>query len=182
MKPLNLQHIQSRILIIRGHKVMIDMDLAALYNVSTKRLNEQVKRNSERFPQDLMFQLTRFEKEEVVAKCDHLANLKYSAGCPYVFTEHGALMLASVLHSKRAVQMSLYIVRAFIRLRELLATHKELLRKLKALENRYDSQFKVVFETIRELMEKDDRKISRPPAPVPKVRGFTARATPALQG
>ena len=110
--------IQSSILLIRGQKVILDADLAELYDVPTKRLNEQVKRNIDRFPPDFMFQLNLKEKEEVVANCDHLSRLKYSPSLPYAFTEHGAIMAASVLNSPRAVEISVYIVRAFVRLRQ----------------------------------------------------------------
>lgn len=132
---------------------MLDVDLASLYGVTTKRLNEQVKRNRDRFPEDFMFRLTAEEKTEVVAKCDHLQRLKFSPTLPYAFTEHGALMLASVLNSPTAIHASIQIVRVFIRLREALASDKSLRRRLEALEKKYDSQFKVVFDAIRKLME-----------------------------
>lgn len=123
--------IASRILVLRGHKALIDTDLASLYGVSTKRLNEQVKRNRARFPADFVFQLTASERAEVVAKCGHLSRLKYSPTLPFAFTEHGALMAASVLNS----------------------------------ESKYDGQFRVVFDAIRELV--------RPPHPAPRRRiGF----------
>ncbi len=104
---------------------MLDADLAALYGVSTKRLNQQVKRNLARFPADFRFQLTRSERDEVVADCDHLSKLRFSPSMPYVFTEHGALMAASVLNTARAVEVSIYVVRAFVSLRE---TIRELMR------------------------------------------------------
>ena len=147
-----MERIESSILLIRGQKVMLDADLAAIYAVSTKRLNEQVKRNLRRFPPDFMFQLTESEKANVVANCDHLARLRFSPYLPYAFTEHGALMLANVLNSERAVVASVQVVRAFVRLRSLLASHAELARKLEALEKKYDAQFKVVFDAIRQLM------------------------------
>ncbi len=147
------ERIEQRILLIRGQKVMLDADLAVLYGVKTKRLKEQVRRNLDRFPPDFMFELTPEEKGEVVAVCDHLKRLKFSAYLPYAFTEHGALMLANVLNSSRAVQVSLQIVRTFVRLRQLLATNVELARKLEALENKYDQQFKVVFDAIRKLLQ-----------------------------
>jgi len=160
-----IKRIEKKILLIRNQKVMIDRDLAELYGVATKRLNEQVKRNKERFPFDFMFQLTLEEKSEVVANCDHLKNLKYSPNLPYAFTEHGALMLASVLNSSRAVEASIYVVRAFIRLREILLTHKELAKKLKELELKIDShdqQIQSIFEVINQLLippEKPKQKI-----------------------
>src|SRR5438552_16891680 len=109
-----LERIERLIYIIRGQKVMLDVELAALFGVSTKRLNEQVKRNRSRFPLDFMFRLTPQEKNEVVAICDHLQSLKFSSTLPHAFTEHGALMLASVLNTRRAVEVSLFVVRAFV--------------------------------------------------------------------
>lgn len=147
-----VEMIEKKILLIRGHKVMIDSDLAALYGVTTKRLNEQVKRNRDRFPEDFMFWLTGSEKAEVVANCGHLARLKFSPNLPHVFTEHGAIMLATVLNSPSAVQTSIQIVKTFVRLRQMLADNSELARKLNDLEKRYDRQFRVVFDTIRQLM------------------------------
>ena len=114
--------VAKRILLIRGQKVMIDSDLAEIYSVTTKRFNEQVRRNIRRFPSDFMFQLTSDEKAWVVANCDHLQNLKYSPHLPYVFTEHGAIMAASVLNSAKAVEMSVFVVRAFVRMREILGS------------------------------------------------------------
>ncbi|MFZ3116635.1 MAG: ORF6N domain-containing protein [Syntrophales bacterium] len=110
--------IERSIIQLRGQKVMLGADLAILYGVATKRLNEQAKRNLNRFPTDFMFQLTQEEKEEVVANCDHLKNLKYSHTLPYAFTEHGAVMLASVLNSPAAIDVSIQVVRTFNRLRE----------------------------------------------------------------
>jgi hypothetical protein len=150
--------IERKILLIRGEKVMLDVDLAALYGVTTKRLNEQVKRNRERFPNDFMFQLTEEEKAEVVANCDHPKRLKFSPTLPYAFTEHGAIMLASVLNSPIAVQTSVLVVRAFVKLWEMLATHKDLAKKLEEIEKKYDAQFKVVFDAIRELMRPPETK------------------------
>ena len=159
-----LDRIGRSILLIRGQKVMLDADLALLYGTTTKRLKEQVRRNGERFPADFMFELTLDEKEQVVANCDHLARLKFSPYLPYAFTEHGALMLANVLNSPRAVQVSLQIIRTFIKLREMLASNAELARKLEMLEKKYDKQFKVVFEAIRQLLE--------PPPASPRQIGF----------
>lgn len=150
-----VKQIESLILNIRGHRVMLDMDLAALYGVQTKRLNEQVKRNHERFPEDFMFQLTRQEKTEVVAICDHLEKLKFSPALPYAFTEHGAIMAANVLKSERAIEMSVFVVRAFIKLREMLSTHKRLAGKVEELEARldgHDEDIKKIVEAIKGLM------------------------------
>ena len=155
-----VQQIDSRILLIRGHRVMLDADLAEVYGTTTKALNQAVKRNRERFPAEFMFQLTRREKNEVVTNCDHLRKLKYSPNFPFAFTEYGAVMLASVLNSPIAVQASIAVVRAFIRLREILATHKELARKLKELENRiegHDEEITALFDAIRELMESPEK-------------------------
>jgi hypothetical protein len=118
--------IEQRILLIRGEKVIVDADLAEFYGVPTKRLNEQVKRNKDRFPADFMFQLSSEGKSEVVAKCDHLSKLKYAKALPYAFTEHGAIMAASVLSSPHAIEVSVFIVRAFVKLRRTIAEHKEL--------------------------------------------------------
>lgn len=147
-----VDRIHQSILFIRDEKVMLDADLAVLYGVTTKRLNEQVKRNRDRFPEDFMFQLTEKEKAEVVANCDHLKRLKFSSTRPYAFTEHGVIMLAAILNSHVAVQASIQIVRAFVRLRQMLVSNKELAQKLNALEKKYDAQFKVVFDAIRQLM------------------------------
>ncbi len=154
--------INNAILFIRGQKVMLDIDLADIYGVKTKRLNEQVKRNINRFPSDFMFQLSDEEKQEVVANCDHLTKLKFSPSNPYAFTEHGALMLASVLNSPLAIETSVLVVRAFVRLREILSTHAELSKKIEELENKYDKQFKVVFQALRALMRNDSEKAERP--------------------
>ena len=157
----------SRILLIRGRRIMLDVDLARLYGVSTKRLNEQVKRNRSRFPADFMFQLTSTEKAKVVASCDHLQRLKFSATLPYAFTEHGALMLASVLNTPRAIEVSMFVVRAFVKLREKLAAHNTLALKLMELERKvqsHDAHIRSLFDAIRALM--------RPPEPPRRRIGF----------
>ncbi len=146
------ERIERAILLIRGEKVILDADLAALYGVETKVLNQAVKRNIDRFPKDFMFRLTKSQKSEVVTNCDHLERLKYSPVLPRAFTEHGAIMAATVLNSPRAVQVSVYVVRAFVRLRRILDSHAGLARKMAALERTYDAQFKVVFNAIRQLM------------------------------
>ena len=149
------ENIEHKILLIRGQKVMIDRDIAELYGVETKRLNEQVKRNSERFPENFMFQLTEQEKTEVVAICDHLADLKFSYQLPFAFTEYGVAMLASVLNSERAVKMSIFIINTFVRLRQIMFTHKELAQKLEQLEKRvdgHDENIKELIYSIRQLM------------------------------
>ena len=145
--------ISSRILMIRGQKVMIDADIAELYGVETKRLNEQVKRNIKRFPEDFMLKLTNKEKDELVANCDRLNALKHSTVAPHVFTEQGVAMLSSVLNSERAIQVNIQIMRTFTKLRQMLLTHKDLKEKIEQMESKYDYQFKVVFEAIEELIE-----------------------------
>jgi hypothetical protein len=147
--------IMTKILFIRGEKVMIDRDLAEPYGVSTKRLNEQVKRNIKRFPVDFMYQLTEEEKEEVVAKCDHLKTLKYSPQLPYVFSEYGAVMLASVLNSDRAIEVNIQIVRIFTRMREILSSSQDILLKLEKLERKVDSHdedMQLIFRHLKKLL------------------------------
>jgi hypothetical protein len=157
--------VSQRILIIRGQRVILDADLSRLYGVTTKRLNEQIRRNSERFPDDFLFQLTSEEKQQVVANCDHLKNLRFSPGLPYAFTEHGAIMAATVLNSEQAVKVGVYVVRAFVQLRELLGTHQQLSRKLDELERKFqkhDVQILTLIDAIRQLMTppKPKRKAS----------------------
>jgi hypothetical protein len=173
--------IPARILTIRGQKVMIDADLAELYGVPTKRLNEQVRRNIGRFPPDFMFQLTQDEKTEVVANCDHLAKLKFAKSLPFAFTEHGAIQAANVLSSLQAVEMGIYVVRAFVRLRELVTAHHDLAKRLADLEEKTEAlalqqdtfahntrvQLKQVVEAIRQL--------TTPPVPPSRPIGFTTK-------
>jgi len=165
-----MERITQTILLLRGHKVILDSDLAELYEVPTKVLVQAVKRNSDRFPDDFMFQLTTEEFD----------NLRYHSGTsslrpqivtsrwggrrypPYVFTEQGVVMLSSVLHSDRAIHVNIEIMRAFVRLRLLLVSNVELARKLATLERKYDAQFKVVFDAIRELMTPPEPKKKRP--------------------
>ena len=116
-----------------------------------------MKRNKARFPKDFLLQLTEEEKVKVVAFCDHLAKLKYSSTHPYAFTEHGAIMVASILNSERAVEMSIFVVRVFIKLREMMATHKNLSKKLNDMEKKHDAQFRTVFEAIRRLMSEPEK-------------------------
>jgi hypothetical protein len=152
---------------MRGKKVIIDADLARLYGVPTKRLNEQVKRNKDRFPADFMFQLTAQEKAEVVANCDHLMNLKFSRGLPSVFTEHGAVMAASILNTPRAVQTSILIVRTFIKLRRIFLNNEALKGEIDELKKQTNDRFQIVFETLDHLLALDDK-------PKRKI-GFTAK-------
>ncbi len=135
--------------------VMIDADLARLFGVTTKRLNEQVKRNQARFPREFMFQLTELEKDELVANCDQFKNLKHSYNLPYAFTEHGALMLANVLSSPTAIDTSIAVVKAFVNLRALLSTNEEFKVKFEQIERKFadhDQRLKNVFDAIRQIM------------------------------
>jgi hypothetical protein len=161
-----IERIESKILLIRGQKVMLDRDLAELYGVETRALIQAVKRNIERFPEDFMFQLTKEEFEVLIS---HFVTSSWGGTrkLPYVFTEHGILMLSSVLNSKRAVMVNIQIMRTFTKLRRLLASNEDLRRKIEAMENKYDAQFKVVFDAIRSLMS--------PPTKERKKIGFRDR-------
>lgn len=151
MFPLPEHGLESRIQLIRGHRVMLDSDLAHVYGVTTKRLNEQVRRNRRRFPRDFAFRLTCSEAE-ILRSQNATSSWGGRRTLPLVFTEHGAVMLANVLNSKIAVQASVLVVRAFIRVRSLMGTHAELARRVQELESRYDGPFRAVFDAIRELM------------------------------
>lgn len=153
LSPHREENISRRILTVLGHSVILDSDLAALYLVTTSALNQAVKRNAGRFPEDFAFRLTRKEKEEVITKCDHLSRLKFSPALPFAYTEHGTIMAASVLNSQRAVETSVFVVRAFVRMRETLTSHRGLAQRLNALETTYDERFRAVFDAIRALME-----------------------------
>ena len=152
----SVERIASRILVVRGLRVMIDADLAALYGVPTKRLNEQVKRNRARFPEDFVFRLTASETSKVVANCDHLAQLRFSSTLPFAFTEHGALMASAVLNTPRAVDVSVFVVRAFVRMREAIASHKELAKRLDNLERKlgtHDRSISHILDALRNLTQ-----------------------------
>jgi len=159
------QIIESKILFIRGQKVMLDRDLAILYGVETRGLNQAVRRNEKRFPLDFMFQLSQEEAAElsrsqfVILKRGQ--NIKY---LPYAFTENGVAMLSSVLNSERAISVNIQIMRTFTKIREMLATHKELRQKIEAMEKKYDAQFRIVFDAIKQLMD--------PPLKAKKRIGF----------
>jgi hypothetical protein len=170
-----VEHITRTILILRGQRVILDAELAALYGVSTKRLNEQVKRNAARFPDDFMFRLTRPEVDTLNRSQIATGSQKHRDPRfpPFAFTEHGAIMAATILNSPRAVKMSLYVVRAFVQLRELLSSNKELARRLDQLEARiekklttHDDAIAAMLAAIRELM--------LPPPPNRRGIGFTA--------
>jgi phage regulator Rha-like protein len=148
------EFIMSKILIVRNLRVMIDSDMAELYGVTTKRLNEAVKRNSSRFPNDFMFQLNAIEKEYLVANCDHLNKLKFSPYLPNVFTEHGAVMLASVLNSERAIHVNIQIVRIFNKMREMLITNKDILFEIGQMKSKltdHEDKILLVFEYLKQF-------------------------------
>ena len=171
----SVTQIESRMYLIRGHKVMLDEDLAALYEVETKALNRAVKRNIERFPEDFMFQLSadefaslRFQygtsnlRSQIVTSNENPSGRGGRRYAPYAFTEQGVAMLSSVLRSERAIQVNIEIMRAFVRLRQMLGSNAELARKLNAMEKKYDVRFKAVFEAIHELMAPPVSKKKRP--------------------
>lgn len=167
-QPVPVEGIERRILLIRGHKVMLDLHLAELYQVPTKRLNEAVKRNVARFPEDFMFRLSAEEAEtlrsQIATSNEGRGGRRY---LPYVFTEQGVAMLSTVLSSDRAIAVNIAIMRTFVRLRQILATHKDFAERLAALEKRYDRRFKVVFDMLKQLMEP-------PPEPPKRPIGFIA--------
>jgi phage regulator Rha-like protein len=159
--------IEQKILLIRGHKVMIDRDLALLYDVETKYLNRQVKRNIERFPEEFMFQLDEKEKNELVTNWHRFASLKHASNPPYAFTENGVAMLAGVLKSEVAVKISIHIIKTFVKLRQWVAANKELAQQLRELERKvenHDQEIRAVVQAIRELI--------RPPETPKRKIGF----------
>ena len=164
------ERIEQRIFIIRGEKVMIDRDLAELYDVKTKYLNQQVRRNIKRFPQEFMFLLTKGERNELVAICNRFQSMKHSSVLPYAFSEHGVAMLASVLRSERAIKISIIVVKTFVKLRELVSVHREFTYKLRELERKiegHDKDIKDVFEAIRQLIGIPNERR--------KIKGFTQK-------
>ena len=163
-----IERIEKVIYLIHGHKVMLDTDLAELYDVETRILVRNVKRNIDRFPKDFMFQLTK--KEDEVLRSQIGISKKGRGGrryAPYVFTEQGVAMLSSVLNSKRAIQVNVEIMRAFVRMRQLLASHKGLMQKISDMEKKYDKQFQVVFKALKQLMVEEEK-------PRPQI-GFTTK-------
>jgi hypothetical protein len=156
--------IMSKVFIIRDQRIMVDNDMAELYGVTTKRLNEAVKRNNSRFPVDFMFRLTVEEKEELVANCDHLKKLKFSPYLPYAFTEHGAVMLASVLNSVRAINVNIQIVRIFNKMREMMLLHKDLLFEMQKINNKltdHDDKILLIFEYLKQFEESKIRELDQ---------------------
>jgi phage regulator Rha-like protein len=153
---MQLHQIQSRIIELRGYKVMLDSDLAELYETETKRLKEAVRRNIDRFPSDFMFELSKTETESLRTQ-NASSNRGGSRYMPFVFTEQGVAMLASVLNSAKAIEVNIQIVRAFVLLRQLALTHADLTHKLKEIESRYNKQFNDVYEALNYLLTKDKR-------------------------
>ena len=171
-KLIPIERIETKIFLLRGQKVMLDRDLAALYGVPTKVLKQAVRRNAERFPNDFSFVL---DNQEVAILRSQIVTSSSWGGeryAPMAFTEQGVAMLSSVLNSPRAVQVNIAIMRAFMRLRHIIASHADLTRKLDELEKKYDGQFRVVFEALRQLMN--------PPAPPRKQIGFGVRERRAV--
>ena len=156
-----VEYIEKRIFIIRDEKVMIDRHLADMYGVETRILNQAVKRNIKRFPHEFMFQLTKEEREKVITICDDLGSLKFARTMPFAFTEHGLAMLSSVLNSDRAIQVNIQIIKTFVRLRQMLAGHKDLQKKIEEMEAKYDKQFRVVFEAIKQLLSEEEKPKKR---------------------
>lgn len=161
------ERIESKILLIRGKKVMLDKDLAVLYEVETRALNQAVKRNIDRFPEDFMFQLVPGELD-ILKSQFVMSKWGGTRKMPYAFTEMGVAMLSSVLKSQKAIQVNIQIMRTFTKIRQLLSTHEDLRRKIETMERKYDHQFKVVFEAIKSLIEpktviKPERKIGFQP-------------------
>jgi phage regulator Rha-like protein len=170
MKKIEKTHIiddeviMNKIIIIRNQRVMVDSDMAELYGVSTKRLNEAVKRNKNRFPVDFMFQLTDSEKEELVATCDHLNKLKFSPYLPFVFTEHGAVMLASVLNSQRAIHVNIQIVRIFNKIRGIVLLHKDILSEIQKMNSKltdHEDKILLVFEYLKQFEQNKIQKLEQ---------------------
>jgi len=159
---LKLQEIQNRIYELRGQKVILDFDLAELYQVETRVLKQAVRRNIERFPKDFMFQLNKREWKVLITICDNLPkNLKFSPSMPFAFTEQGVAMLSSVLRSKKAIKINISIMRAFVVIREFALSHKELSQKITELESKYNGQIKDVFEALNYLIQKDKQSLQQ---------------------
>jgi hypothetical protein len=166
---VSIEKIEKAIYVIRGEKVMLDRDLAKLYDVTTAALNQAVRRNRERFPEDFMFQLTAAETAELNRSQIVIGSQKHRdpRSRPYAFTEQGVAMLSSVLRSKCAISVNIEIMRAFVKLRQIFVSNAELSRRLDELESKYDKQFKIVFDAIRQLMSTR--------VPSPKEIGFRSR-------
>jgi hypothetical protein len=153
-----VEELAQQIFILRGKKVMFDFSLAQLYDMETRVLKQQVRRNSDRFPEDFLFELTRDEWEEVITNCDNLSiNNRYKPFPPFAFTEQGVAMLSSVLRSQRAIMVNIAIMRAFVRLRQLIDANRDLVKRIDSMEEKYDQKFKLVFEAIKELIREENQ-------------------------
>lgn len=152
---LKSENIASQIFFIRGEKVMLDFHIAALYEVETRVLKQQIRRNTERFPADFMFQLSKAEWQELITNCDMLGSLKYSPSTPFAFTEQGIAMLSSILRTKKSVQVNIAVIRTFVQLRKLMDSNKVLAKKIESLEQKYDEQFHLVFKAIKQLIHQE---------------------------
>jgi len=170
--PIEVDAGLQSIFSIRNLRVMIDADLADLYGVPTKVLNQAVKRNEKRFPPDFAFRLTKEERDELVTNCDRFRRLKHSSAMPTAFTEQGVSMLSTVLNSETAIHVNIQIIRAFTKLRQMLSNYDDLKKKIEAMEKKYDENFRIVFEAIKQLIETEA---------VPKKKiGFTVKENQAL--
>jgi len=165
---LPVEIIANKILMIRGQKVMIDRDLAKLYGVEAKYLKRQVRRNIERFPEDFMFEISKQEYRNLRSHFGTLKRGEHSKYLPYVFTEQGVSMLSSVLNSKRAIQVNIQIMRTFAQMRRMMLSYKELKEKIEKMESKYDKQFRIVFQALKQLLEPPKSKMRRG---VPKSQG-----------
>jgi hypothetical protein len=155
------KEIISQIFFIRGVKVMLDFHLASLYEVETRALKQQVRRNLSRFPNDFMFQLCKSEWKELITNCDMLGANKFSPVTPFAFTEQGVAMLSGIINSERAINVNISIMRAFVKMREYLDQNKDLKKKLDNLESKYDQQFKIVFDALRQILEQENKPRNR---------------------
>jgi len=164
---ISVEVIATKILLIRGKRMMLDRDLAKLYEVDTSQLTRQVRRNIDRFPEDFMFQLTREELKNLMCQ-NGISSWGGTRKFPYAFTEQGVAMLSGVLHSKRAIQVNIQIMRAFIQLKRMLLTNTDLRRKIEEMEKKYDKQFAIVFQAIKQLLEP-------PPAKEKRIIGFQSQ-------
>ena len=158
--PLSMHaaELAQQIYFLRGRKVMFDFDLARLYDMETRVLKQQVRRNTDRFPEDFMFELAREEWEEVITNCDNLSFYsRFKPFPPFAFTEQGVAMLSSVLRSKRAIMVNIAIMRAFVNLRQMIDANKDLIKRIDSMEEKYDKKFAMVFEAIKELIREENQ-------------------------
>lgn len=158
---LKAENLATQMFFVRGERVLLDFHLAILYEVETRALKQQVRRNMDRFPEDFMFQLSTNEWQELITNCDNLGSFKFSPSPPFAFTEQGVAMLSSILRSKKAVQVNIAVMRTFVQLRKLMDTNKELASKIERLEKGYDEKFHLVFNAIKELVHQESKPRKR---------------------